>query len=80
MGAVRALLGFGIGILGFGFYWQLQNDILQRYLLGYVIQNEYYDLSNLFWNGMPIVCILVGIAALIMAGVLRRGSRVVHYE
>jgi len=80
MGFVKALVGFGIGIIGFGFYWMLQEDIINRYLAKYILQNEYYELSDLFWHGMPIICVLVGVLALVTAGILRRGSRVTVYE
>ena len=80
MGFVKALVGFGVGIIGFGFYWMLFNDVLNNFFAKYVLQNEYYELSNLFWQGMPIVCMLVGVLALVLAGLSRRGTKVVHYE
>ena len=80
MGFIKALVGFGVGIIGFGFYWMLQNDIIDRYIAKYIIQNEYYILSDLIWDAMPVICILTGVLALVMAGLLRRGNMVVHHE
>ena len=69
MGVVKTLIGLGIGVLGFGFYWMLQDNIIDTYLSKYVISHAYNDLSFLMWDGMPVIVILVGVFCLVLAGI-----------
>ena len=80
MGLVKPLLGLGVGLIGFGFYWALFEDFINRYIAKYILHNEYYTFSDTMWHGLPIICVLVGIASLILAGVLYGRSKVVTYE
>lgn len=70
MGAVKTLVIFGVGLVGFGFYWRLQNDFISNLISKYIISrsNEYFITSDLFWNALPFIFMFLGVFMLIIAG------------
>ena len=79
MGLVAPLFGFGLGILGFGLFWSLIDDSL-THLDAFILNNEYYLLSDLIWHALPILCIVIGVLCLVAGGLASRGTRRVIYE
>lgn len=75
--AVKPLIGFGIGIIGAGFFWKFYDDVITDFFGSYIIDlsNEFYGLSDLVWNALPLLVIFLGIACLIF-GSMSRGADV----
>ena len=64
---VKPLIGFGVGLLAFGFYWKLYEDTITGFFISYVRDtgDKYYLLSDLVWDALPYFVILVGVVCLI---------------
>jgi hypothetical protein len=77
---VISLLAFGLGLLGFGFYYKLFEDITTIYFQKYIINNLYFQMSDLVWDMLPYLVIIIGILCLIGAGLIHRGERRIVYE
>ena len=80
MGIVSGLVIFGLGILSFGFYYRIFTDVINEFIVQYVIHNEYYVMSSAIWGWLPWIFIIVGIIALISAGILYHSTKVEIYE
>jgi hypothetical protein len=67
---VKALIGFGIGLIGFGFYWKLYEDVITDFFLGYVrdFTDKYYLASDLIWKALPFFIVFLGVVCLIFGG------------
>jgi len=79
MGLVGGLIAFGIAIMGFGFFWKLFDDIIDTYIVQYVLGGNYYILSDAIWNWLPWILVIFGIISLISGAIVYRGT-VVQYE
>lgn len=77
MGAIAALFGFGAGVLGFGLFWKFFEDIMTTHIQQFILVNFYYEASDLIWEMLPWICVLTGVIALVLAGVMHRAARVV---
>lgn len=83
MGAVKVLVGFGLGLLGAGWFWMFTNDILTKLISKYIFNSNdpYYAGGNLIWVAMPYVIIIVGVICLVASGVaIKMGGGVVLSE
>jgi len=76
------LIGFGVGIIGGGVFIRMGQDVFFKYIAKYVYSstNPYYLASDVLWNALPYVLILVGVVCLIMGGLLGRSQKTVVYE
>lgn len=74
MGRVGSFVAVGIGLIGFGFFYKLEQDIINDSFAKYILSNEYYDMSNWFWEIMPWVVIIVGVFCMVAAGISSRGG------
>ena len=78
---VAPLIFFGIGFIGFGFYYRLQSDIINQFIAEYVLQSSYYELSDAIWGWLPWIFIIMGVFFLISAGMAYRSEQgATHYE
>jgi len=80
MGAIGPLIGFGVGFIGFGFFYALFEDILSRHLQFMILSNVYYDASALIWDALPFISIIIGVLCLVGAGIISRGTKTVVQE
>lgn len=82
MSGVKALVGFGVGLIGAGFFWRLFNDIIAERFLGYIVsRNDYYFMANDFlWNALPVLVFILGVFCLIMAGMMYHAGGSVNME
>ena len=74
MSAVKAIIGFGLLIIGGGWYFRIYDDVFNRYIDQYIVDSSsaYWLGSDLMWNAIPFVLILGGIVMLVMAGLSPR--------
>ena len=77
MSAIAGLVGFGAGIIGFGLFWKLLEDVFTTHIQQFVLENFYYQASDLIWEMLPWICVLTGVVSLVLAGVMHRAARVV---
>ena len=80
MGLVAPLLGFGIGLMAFGFYWKLFEDIINAYFQPFIIVSDSYYLCDLIWHILPWLTMFIAVLCLISAGLLGRSQQVVVSE
>ena len=79
MNKLAPLFGFGIGLLGFGLFWKLFDDVLVAYILPYAIRDRFFLYSDLVWHSLPFIVMLGGVVLLIASGVISaRSSGVVQ--
>jgi len=71
---VILLLAIGIGLLAGGFYYHLFDDIIIDYFSDYILDtdNIYYRGSQLVWDAIPYVLMLMGLLCFILAGLQAR--------
>ena len=74
------LFGFGIFLIGTGLYWKLQEDIIVRYIMPFVLRNEYWSASDLVWHAIPFILVITGIFALVVGALSSREGRQVVSE
>ena len=75
MGLVGPLFGFGFGIIAFGFFFQLFEEIIEGYFGWMILNNEYYELADLIWHSLPFLAVIIGVFCIIAAGVIHRSSK-----
>lgn len=79
MNKIMPIIGFGVGILVLGLYWQLFNDVLlihisQYFMPSYVafgtlyVSDKYFEFMYMLWRIMPWICMFVGLLLLVSAG------------
>ena len=69
MGFIEGLLGLGLGLFGFGFYYKLEDTILDTHFTKYIIPGRFYDGSDLIWQLLPWICIILGAIIIVSAGI-----------
>ena len=74
MSKITALVSFGIGIIAIGFFYQLFDDVIIRYLTPYIRPSIYHTGEAFLWDLVPWVCFFLGIISLVIAGVVSRTS------
>lgn len=74
MGAVIAIISFGLGLIGAGVFWRMLNDMFLKYIAKYVYNasDPYYLANDLVWNAIPFVIIIVGVLVVVMGGLMGR--------
>ena len=78
MGKVGPIIVFGVAIIICGIYWSMWEGS-REYLNDYVVNDPYYALAYFLWDMIPIILILMGIMALVSAGLTSRRQKV-YYE
>lgn len=68
MGRISSLFAFGLGFIGAGFYWKLNEDIITNFISSFIrdTSDKYYLLSDLVWDALPFIVILLGIVCLVL--------------
>ena len=69
--AVKPLIGFGLGIIGAGFYWKMYEDSITNFFASYIWNpsDKYYLMSDLVWSALPFVVMFLGIVCLVFGTV-----------
>jgi len=75
MSKVAALIAFGVGLIGAGFFYQLYDDVIIRYLTPYIRPSIYNTGEAFLWDFIPWLVLFTGILCLIVAGILGRTSK-----
>lgn len=75
MGLVGPLFALGIGLIGFGFYFQFFEEIIEEHFGFMILDTKYYALCDLIWHSLPFLAVIIGVFCLIAAGVVHRSSR-----
>lgn len=68
MGKVGALFALGLGFFSIGSYWKLQDEVIDRHIAKFILNNEYSRMASLEWDLIPWIVIFVGIVCLVAAG------------
>ena len=76
MGAVRTIMGFGLLIIGGGWYFRIYDMVFTRSIDQYVYDssNIYWLGSDLMWNAIPFGLMLGGVVMLIVEGLSRHST------
>ena len=71
------MFGFGLGLVSCGIYYRIYDDVINGYMSQYIFDtsNEYYVGSQLMWDMIPYVIILVGVLMLILGGLSARSQQ-----
>jgi len=69
---IAALAGFGMGLIGFGFFYELFDQVYIRYITPYVRPSVYNTGEAFLWDILPWMAILLGIFCLMVAGISYR--------
>lgn len=67
------LIAFGVGLVGTGLFWHLMDDVLDTYIAKYVYNTAdvSYVASDLVWQALPYIILVVGIICLVIGGFAR---------
>lgn len=68
MNKIVPLIAFGIGLMVAGAFFTFFDDTLPEFD-EFLIEDEYYTLMKMIWNGFPGIIMIVGLICLIAAGV-----------
>lgn len=80
MNLVAPLIGFGLLFLAGGFFWKLIDDVIDLHFLDFIQYNKYYTFSQLEWDMIPWILMIMGVLCLIGAGISYGQSRTVIKE
>lgn len=70
MSKVIPLIGFGVTLIGAGFFYHLFDDVIINYIAPYMLTDIYQTGRNFLWDLIPWLVILIGIFCLIAAGIM----------
>ena len=74
MSKVTALIAFGVGFIGAGFFYRLFDDVINSYIAPYIRPSIYNTGEAFLWDLIPWMIILLGVFCLIAAGVMGTSS------
>jgi len=80
MTLVAVLLSVGAGLFGAGLFYRLFDDIINDTLQQYVLSNAYYLLSDLVWDMIPYILMIMGVICLVLGAIVYKGHKAVVYE
>jgi len=68
MNKLIPLAAFGLGLIVAGAFFTFYNEALPEFD-EFLIEDEYYTMMKMLWDGFPGIIMIVGIVCLIAAGV-----------
>lgn len=74
MNRIAAFASLGIGLVGFGFFYQLFDQIIIRYISIYVRPSVYNTGEVFLWEILPWFAIIIGAIFIVAAGMSARAT------